>query len=114
MKKNDIHVKEVSFPHIRAKVQFFDLAKLQGIEVKGAGYTCIMSKDEFANITVGVFIEKIEETIKDVEKMPYVFHEIVHALQYICEGLGIDMAAEKESVAYMAHYLLQELLASPN
>lgn len=110
MKTEKIHFKEVSFPHLRAKVKFFDLSKLKGVPIMGSGYTMIMSKDENHNIEVGVFLENIAENVKKVECMPYILHEIVHALQYICEELGIDMAEEKESVAYMAHWLVVNVL----
>ena len=107
-----IHFKEVEFPHLRAKVKFFDLSKLKGVPIQGSGYTNIMSVDELRNIEIGVFFEDIEANLKKIECMPYIFHEIIHAIQYICEERGMDMELEKESVAYMATYLLESILTS--
>jgi hypothetical protein len=42
--------------------------------------------------------------------MPMIFHEIVHALQYICERRGIDMEEEKEHMGYLASFLTEQLL----
>lgn len=110
-KPEKIEFKVVEFPHLRVKVKFFDMSKLKGVPIQGAGYTTLMSKDEMHNIEIGVFFEDIEKNIKKLEATPYIFHEIIHALQYICENLGMDMEAEKESVAYMGHYLAEQLLS---
>lgn len=108
--KKDIHFREVAFPHLRATVKFFDQSKLRGVPIKGSGYTTLMSKDELWNIEIGVFFEDIESNVKRLESMPFIAHEVIHALQYICEERGIDMELEKESVAYMGTYLLQSLI----
>lgn len=100
-----IYFKEVEFAHLRVKVKFCDLSKLKGVPIQGSGYTTLLSHDELANLEVGVFIQDIETSVKSLECMPTLFHEITHAVQYICEQRGIDMELEKESVAYMVHYL---------
>lgn len=110
MKTKEIHFKEVSFPHLRATVKFFDLSKLQGVPIKGAGYTTLMTQDENGCLEVGVFLEEIERNIKKLHCTPYVYHEITHAVQYICQERGIEMQNEMESVAYMVHYLGEQLL----
>ena len=61
---------------------------------------------------IGVFFEDIEANLKKIECMPYIFHEITHAVQYICEELGMDMELEKEGVAYMVSYLIESILTS--
>ena len=108
--KKQIYYKKIDFPHLRASFQFLDLSKLKGVPIVGSGYTTIMSKDEFESIEIGIFLEEIEKNIKKIECMPYIFHEIIHALQYLCEERGMDMGEEKEGVAYIGTYLLQELL----
>lgn len=113
MKGKDIHIKEVAFPHLRASIKFFDLSKLKGVPIIGSGYTTIMSKDENGSIEVGVFLQDIVKNIKKVECMPYIFHEITHAVQYICKERGMDMEEEMEGTAYMIHYLGEQLLTPP-
>ena len=110
MDTQEIHIKEVKFPHLRASVKFFDLSKLQGVEIKGAGYTTLMSQDENGNLEVGVFLQDIRKNVKKIACMPYIFHEITHAVQYICKERDMDMEEEMESVAYMVHYLGEQLL----
>ena len=102
--------KKAHIPHLRATVHFMDLSKLKGVEVKGSAYTTIFEQDENMNLTVGIFYQNIEESVKRIACMPMIFHEIVHALQYICEQRSIDMELEKEHIGYMASFLTEHLL----
>nr|AKH47789.1 hypothetical protein [uncultured marine virus] len=106
----EIAYKFVEIPHLRVTVYFMDLTKLKGVEIQGSAYTTIFDEDENMNLNIGVFYEKIEKNVKRIECMPMIIHEIVHALQYICERRNIDMEEEKEHMGYMASYLTEKLL----
>ena len=41
---------------------------------------------------------------------PTVAHELVHVLQYICEGRGIDFSSEREHMGYIMQYMMNEIL----
>lgn len=99
--------KTVSLPHIRFTVHFFDLSQLQGIEIKGSGYTCVMKPDEAC-----VFLDDIENTVKNITLAPWIAHELVHVLQIICEHINADFTNEQEHMAYIMHYLYSELLSA--
>ena len=72
---------EAEFPYLRATVAFADISKLKGIPIKGAGYTCVFPREqEDGGINIAVFIKDIKETVKDIENMPIIAHEIVHVL----------------------------------
>ena len=72
--------KIIEIPHLRYKVRFLDLSKLQGIPKNGSGLTI-----QTGDLETSVFIEKIEKTIKRPETMPYIAHEIMHVIQNIME-----------------------------
>ena len=100
--------KTIKIPHLRFSVHFFDMSKLQGVEKKGSGYTCILEDG-----SATVFIEDIEKSIKKMECVPIITHEIIHVIQIICEKYNMKIENEVEHMAYIVHYLLEELL-TPN
>lgn len=102
--------KSVKIPHLRVSVHFMDLSKLQGVKKEGSAYTTIIQQDEDMNLEVGVFYEDIAKNVRKIVCMPMIVHEIIHALQYICEQRGIDMEEEKEHIGYLASYLMENLL----
>lgn len=96
--------KTIEIPHIRHTVKFYDISQLNGVEIKGSGYTSI--EDE--NTTL-VFFEDIKNTVNDIKLSAWVAHELVHVLQIICEKLGARFENEQEHMAYIMHYLMSEL-----
>ena len=115
-KKNEInYYKKVELPHVRFTVYFMDLSNLMGVPQLGAGYTCVLEdtfkKDGRTNVCI--FLQDIEENVKNIEFVPYIAHEIMHALQILCENLGMQIEEEKEHTAYLMHYLLEQALTPP-
>lgn len=94
----------VKLPHLRHTVKFIDLSYLQGVEIKGSGYTAI--EDE--NTTL-VFIKDIENTVKDYTLAPWIAHELIHVLQILCDKINANFVNEQEHMAYIMHYLFCEL-----
>jgi hypothetical protein len=39
-----------------------------------------------------------------------VAHEVVHAVQFICNSRDIDMVQEQEHIAYMVQYIMAKIL----
>lgn len=114
-KKSEIDCyKKVEIPHVRFTVYFMDLSQLQGVPKLGAGYTCVF-EDTFhqdGRTNVCIFLQDIEDNLKNIEFVPYVAHEIIHALQILCENLGMRIEEEKEHTAYLMHYLLEQALST--
>lgn len=106
------YYKKVHIPHVRFTVYFIDLSKLQGVPRLGAGYTCVFENTyhEDGKTTVCIFLQDIKENVKKIEFMPYVAHEIMHALQILCENTGMQIEQEKEHTAYLMHYLMEALI----
>lgn len=104
MEQLDIY-KTVQIPHLRYKVQFMDMSKLKGVDIKGSGFTCISGED-----TTTVFIENIGESVKKISCMPTIAHEIMHVIQILCEKFGMDVESEQEHTAYLTHYLFESLI----
>lgn len=110
-KQPEMYYRTVELPFLRATVHFLDMSKLQGIDIKGSGYTTVMNENpENGGISIAIFYEKIEETVRGIHHMPMVFHEITHAMQFICRSRNINMTEETEMVAYLLGYLAEELL----
>ena len=112
--KNGIdYYKKVEIPHIRFTVYFMDLSKLQGVPKLGAGYTCVFEDtySENGETKVCIFYQDIEENVKRMEFVPYIAHEIMHALQIVCQNLSMQIEEEKEHTAYIMHYLMEQILA---
>ena len=103
----------VKLPHIRTTVYFMDLSQLKGIEIKGSAYTCVFGNDP-QKIEIGVFFEKIKKRVKKKELFPWFAHEIQHVIQIICEQIMSTPQEEKEHMAYITTYLLEELLKPDN
>lgn len=40
------------------------------------------------------------------EDIPYLCHEIMHVIQYICQDYGINLKKEQEHIAYLFQYIL--------
>lgn len=114
MKKKDQidYYKKVEIPHVRFTVYFMDLSKLMGVPKLGAGYTCVFedTHQENGKTNVCIFLQDIKENIQKIEFVPYVAHEIMHALQILCENLNMQIEEEKEHTAYIMHYLLEQVL----
>jgi hypothetical protein len=102
--KKSIYFKEINLPHIHTDIKFMDMSKLQGVEIKGFGYTC-----EMEGGSIVIFIQDIEKSVKELDKVPYIAHEVVHALQIICERLSAKAENEIEHLAYIMTYVLKEL-----
>jgi hypothetical protein len=106
------YYKKIEIPHVRFTVYFMDLSKLQGVPKLGAGYTCVF-EDTFSQngkTNVCIFLQDIVENVKKLEFVPYIAHEIMHALQILCENTGMKIEEEKEHTAYIMHYLLENIL----
>jgi len=97
--------KTVKLPHIRHTIEFYDMKYLQGVEIKGSGFTAVKDVD-----TTMVFFEDIEKTVQDVKLAPWVSHELVHVLQIITEKLSASFESEQEHMAYIMHYMYEELI----
>ena len=115
-KKNEInYYKKVELPHVRFTVYFMDLSNLMGVPQLGAGYTCVLEdtfqKDGRTNVCI--FLQDIEENVKNIEFIPYIAHEIMHALQILCKNLSMRIEEEQEHTAYLMHYLLEQALTPP-
>lgn len=97
--------KKVEFPHLGYEVIFKDMKYLKGIDIKGGGYTMPLGDH-----TCYVFIEDIEKTVKRPNILPFLSHELVHVLQFICEARAMKFTEEKEHMAYMMSHMLNQLL----
>ena len=59
--------------------------------------------------TTLVFFEDIKNTVKDIKLSPWVAHELVHVLQILCEKINATFQNEQEHMAYLMHYMMEEL-----
>ena len=108
------YFRKIEIPHVRFTVYFMDMSKLMGVPKRGAGCTCVLEDtfQEDGRTNVCIFLQDISENIKRIEFVPYLAHEIMHALQILCENLTMKIEEEKEHTAYLMHYLLEETLSS--
>lgn len=97
--------KTVEIPHLRFKVYFLDMSKLKGVEIKGSGYTCVFEENSAC-----IFIEDIKKSVKSLERIPTIAHEILHVIQILCEKYQMKIENEQEHTAYLMHYLLTEVM----
>lgn len=104
--------KTIHLPHIRTYVHFMDLSKLKGVPILGSAYTMKMQGDR-NKIEICVFFKDIKELVKLPQNFPIVAHEIVHVIDYILEEIGGSLNEEKEHMAYIMHYLLEQLVTTP-
>jgi hypothetical protein len=88
------------------------------------GYTikfCSTDKNSsFENYCIKINNNECHIILKDIQKyennsffrtnISIVAHEIVHALQFICESRNIDMVAEQEHIGYMMNYIMNEFI----
>ena len=104
--------KIVEVPHLKFRVYFCDFTdKPSGID--GGGYFQVMNEDFHKTgfiMSVSVFIEDIENSVKKVKYIPAIAHELTHVLQAICEQYQMNFLKESEHMAYLMYYLLDELL----
>jgi len=104
-KKVNNKYKTVEIPHLRFEVHFMDIKWLRGVDIKGAGFTCISGEDEAT-----VFLEDIENTVKNIALMPFLAHEIMHVIQILCDRFSMKIEQEQEHTAYLMHYLMDKLI----
>lgn len=106
------YYKKVHIPHVRFTVYFLDLSKLQGVPHLGAGYTCVFNNTYQTNgeTEVCIFLQDIAKNTRKIEFTPFIAHEIMHALQILCENTGMRIEEEKEHTAYIVHYLMEQVL----
>lgn len=106
------YYRKVEIPHVRFTVYFLDLSKLQGVPHLGAGYTCVFENTYSQNgeTKVCIFLQDIKKNTKRIQFAPYIAHEIMHALQILCENTGMQIHEEKEHTAYLMHYLLEQVI----
>ena len=100
--------KTIELPHLRYKVHFMDISKLvlQGGEKLGGGYTA-----ESGDMECTIFLDDIANTVKRIENMPIIAHEIMHAIQIICEKYHMRVETEQEHTAYIFHYIMEQLIS---
>lgn len=101
IKTNKNIFKTIEIPHLEFTVHFMDLKYLKGEDRKGSGFTCISGEQEAT-----VFLENIEKTVKSLDHMPYVAHELMHVIQIICETYNMTIEHEQEHTAYLMYYLM--------
>ena len=106
------YYKMVELPHIRTTVYFADMSKLQGVPITGAGF-CVETGMTFAEdgrTEICIFLQDIEVNVKNISFMPYLAHEIMHAIQIMCQNLQMKVDTEIEHSAYIMHYLLESII----
>lgn len=87
-----------------------DLTKLKGMEIKGSAYTCVFGEDDNLNLDIAIFYTDIANSVKKIECMPMIFHEIIHAIQIICEKRSMNIEQESEHFGYITSYITENLL----
>ena len=100
-----ITMKEIKIPHLKYTIQVRDLSELKGVKKKGGGYTAIVDEN-----TACIFIEDLKETVKHIENIPHIAHEVMHVIQIICENFGMSIENEQEHTAYLMFYILEEII----
>lgn len=95
----------VKLNHLGYTINFMDMKYLKGVPILGDGYTCISGENETT-----VFLKDIEKTVKILDRMPFIGHEIIHAIQNICERYSMDFTKEQEHTAYIMFHCLEKLL----
>lgn len=107
------YYRKVLLPHIRTTVTFTDITNLQGIDIGNAGGYCVEVSENFQSTgetDIYIFLRDIKKNVKKMRYMPYIAHEILHAIQIICTNLHMRIEEEKEHTAYIMHYLMEELI----
>lgn len=107
--KVDKYYKKIELPQYRTTIYFMDLSQLKGQENSGAGVACILG-DSKEELNIGIFIQDIKKNSKEWYAVSTFAHEIMHAIQMMCEKMGMKIEEEKESTAYLMDYLLSEVL----
>ena len=105
--------KKILIPHLKLTILVSDLSKLKGLEKKGSCFTTRLENinpEKDRKLGIGIFIENLEETIKIKENFPIIAHEVMHAIQIICEEYGMNIETEKEHTAYLMSYILEEII----
>ncbi len=102
--KKPKYFKQINLPHLNITINFMDMSQLRGTDIMGFGMTCEMDDD------IVIFIQDIEKSVTELDKMPYIAHEVVHALQIICNRIQAKAENEQEHLAYIMSYVLSELI----
>lgn len=113
MKENKLKIfKTIFIPHLRYTINFMDMKYLiekdehdRQIAPIGPAYTVISGEFE-----ITVFIENIEKSVKEINNMPMVAHELVHVLQIICEHFGWKFENEIEHCALLMNFMMEKLI----
>lgn len=105
MKKKLTIFKTVKLNHLEYTIHFMDMKYLKGVPILGDGYSCISGDHETT-----IFLKDIEKTVTIIDRMPFIAHEIVHAIQNICECYSMDFTKEQEHTAYIMFHCLEVLL----
>lgn len=108
MKDEDFY-KVIRLPHLRFTLYVQDMSKLQGIEIKGAGYTTILESSE-DEVKACIFFQDVKEMVKLPQNFPIIAHEVTHIIQLLCEEYSMDIRTEMEHTAYIMHFILEEIL----
>jgi hypothetical protein len=89
-----------------------DISKLKGVNVGNAGGYCMELGNSFqenGETEICIFLKDIKTNVKDIKYMPYIAHEIMHAIQIMCKNYAMDITKEEEHTAYIMFYLLEEV-----
>lgn len=101
-------MKKVIIPHLAYTIYLKDLRKPSKVvkdAMKDSTFVykaCCEKGTHFSAIYMFLPIKESD--------IPTLCHELTHAMQNICESKGIDFIRERESIAYMYQYALNELL----
>ena len=104
-------MKEIKIPHLKFTVKVMDLSLLNmqnemsvPVSIKGSGFTVVSGDCEAT-----IFLEDLENTIKDSSRFSTIAHECMHVIQIICEKFSMKIENEQEHTAYIMNYLLDEI-----
>lgn len=110
MKKIQYNKKTVKIHHLGYTIVFLDIKD----------YNHQINIDRFENVCICIGSHKSEIYLKDIQKYSdqkffmhnasSLAHEILHALQHLSEYRGIDMSQEKEHIAYLLQYIMNEFI----
>lgn len=70
---------------------------------RGDLVACVIQEDK--NSSIIYFPVKL-----NLMNTPLLAHEVLHAIQFMCESRLIDMIKEKENVGYLMSYIMNKIL----
>lgn len=96
---------KIYIPHIHYTLKVKDVSKAKSYvkELLKTKVACFHKEDNFNGCIY------IKLPIKNFE-VPLLAHEVIHCLQHICETRNIDFVDEKEHMAYLMSWILNEIL----